>query len=95
MSLPKFLAPYLASYDLDKLDLEKNKEMIITEILNKGDGKALKWLANNYTKMDIKQTVATPMKGSWFRSVLKYWHKIFAIDPSPSQFNKAIIDFNA
>lgn len=94
MSLPKYLAPYLASYDLEMLDLKKNKEIIITEILNKGDSQALKWLIKNYPEKDIKNTISNPINGSWFKSVLKYWLRIFTINLSPSQFNKAIINFN-
>ena len=57
MGVPKFLQSSLASYDLSRIDVKKDKEIIITEVLNKGDGKALNWLAKNYTKNEIKLIV--------------------------------------
>ena len=50
MFLPKFLQPYLASYDLSQIsksDKEMKKE-IITQILNLGDKQAIKWVFENY-----------------------------------------------
>jgi len=38
--IPKYVKPYLWSYDTKKLDLQKNKERIITNILNLGSKKA-------------------------------------------------------
>src|SRR3972149_1171276 len=37
MALPSFLQGCLASYDLKKIDEKRDKKIIITEILNKGD----------------------------------------------------------
>ena len=50
MALPKFLQPCLASYDLSKMDKKLDKKTIITEILNKGDDVAVRWLGKNYTQ---------------------------------------------
>ena len=95
MRLPKFLQPYLASYDLKNLDLKKDKELIITEILNKGDDKALIWLGKNYAVDEIKKVVSAPKRGMWLKGVLSYWLKIFNIDLPRNIFEKAIIDLNA
>ena len=94
MSVPRFLTPYLASYNLKKLDLIRDKEVIITEILNKGDSKSLKWLTDHYTKNEIKNIVSSPLRGSWLKNVLKYWQKIFELDLTPEEFNKAVINLN-
>lgn len=92
MIIPNFLKPYLASYNLNQLDLVDDREIIITEILNKGDGKALRWLTKNYSGRDIKKTIASPIRGYWMRSVLQYWLNIFEINLSKSKFKKAIIN---
>lgn len=92
MIIPNFLKPYLASYNLNQLDLVDDRELIITEVLNKGDDKALRWLTKNYSKQDIKKTVASPIRGYWMRSVLQYWLNIFEINLSKSKFKKAIIN---
>lgn len=95
MELPVFLQPYLASYDLSKLDLNNDKKLIITEILNKGDGKGLKWLSENYSQEDIKQVVVNPIRGLWLKSVLRYWMKIFEINHNSEVFNSSTINLNS
>lgn len=92
MGLPKFLQPYLASYDLSQLDVEQDKELIITEVLNKGNYMALEWLGKNYSGKEIKRVVAVPTRGMWFRSVLGYWQKIFDIKLPKQVFDRAVIN---
>lgn len=95
MALPKFLQPYLASYDLKSLDLNRDKDLIITEILNKGDEQALSWLGRNYSQKDIRKVLSFPTKGMWMKSVLSYWLKIFNLKLKRGIFNKAIIRLNS
>lgn len=94
MALPKFLQPYLAGYDLRYLDLEKDKELIITQILNRGDDEVLRWLGKNYSPKEIRQVVSSPTRGMWLRSILNYWLKIFGLKLDKKVFNQAIIDLN-
>mgnify|MGYP001610870080 FL=1 len=94
MDVPKFLQPYLASYNLKKLDMNNDKEIIITEILNKGDGRALHWLIKSYSKNDIKNILKSPLKGYWMKSILKYWLSIFGINLKQNKFNQAIINLD-
>ena len=79
--VPKFLQPYLWSYDLKKLDPKKNKERIITNILNLGDRKATKWLFKQYNKEEIKEVVKNPLPGEWNEKSLNYWSLIFNVKP--------------
>ena len=92
MALPNFLQPYLASYDLSKMDRERDKKLIITEILNKGDDIAIGWLGKTYPQQEIKEVVASPIRGMWLSSVLVYWLKIFDIKLPNDIFKKAIIN---
>jgi len=85
------LQPYLASYDLSQLNIEKDKYIIITSILNEGDYKALKWLTSVYNKEEIKKVIKKPIKGSWYEWILKYWLKIFNIRLPKEVYNQAII----
>lgn len=94
MAVAGFLQSYLASYDLSSLDLEKDKDIIITEILNKGDGKAVKWLGKNYSLKEIKEVVSFPIRGMWMKSVLSYWLKILDINLPSEKFKQAILDLN-
>lgn len=95
MTLPKFLQPYLASYDLSRLDTKRDKDIIITEILNKGDEDALAWLTKNYSKDEIKKVVEFPMRGMWLKNTLEYWLKIFGINKNAKKFERAILNLNA
>lgn len=92
MALPRFLQPYLASYSLAKLD--KNDpavcQELITQILNSGDDKAVRWLFKTYSKRTIKNVISRPKRGTWFRDSLSYWQRILGIK-TPSRFvQKAI-----
>ncbi|MEK7168730.1 MAG: hypothetical protein AAB778_01845 [Patescibacteria group bacterium] len=81
MKLPKFLQPYLASYDLDKLDgrSEGVKKEVISEVLNSGSTESVSWIFNNYSVSEIKKVLLNPIRGSWLPTSLNYWQKIFDI----------------
>ena len=53
-SIPKFVAPCLWSCNINKLDLQKDKQLIITQVLNYGNEKRMRWLYSVYSKNDIK-----------------------------------------
>lgn len=94
MALPQFLQPYLASYDLTKMDIKRDKRTIITEVLNKGDDTALQWLGKTYTQKEFKEVIASPIRGMWLSSVLLYWLKVFNLKIPEDTFQKAIINLN-
>jgi hypothetical protein len=95
MSLPKFLQPYLASYDLSRLD--KNSpavaKEIITQVLNEGDEKAVNWVFDNFTLDQIRQSVSQPQRGVWFEESLNYWSKMLKINDIKNQ-SGAILNIN-
>lgn len=92
MALPSFLQPSLASYDLSRMDKDRDKETIITEVLNKGDGQDLDWLCNTYTLKDIKAVVSSPRRGMWHKEILTYWQKI--LDVKIPHFKRELAYFN-
>ncbi|PIP57433.1 hypothetical protein COX03_03160 [Candidatus Woesebacteria bacterium CG22_combo_CG10-13_8_21_14_all_39_10] len=93
--IPGFLQPYLASYELSNLDPQRDRKLIITEVLNKGDGKALEWLTQNYSKKDIEKVVSFPTKGMWLNTNLDYWLRIFDAKISKTDYKNAIINFSS
>lgn len=95
MSIPNKLQASLASYDVSKLDKINDKDIIITEILNKGDEDDLNWLIHTYTRNDIKQNIKSPMKGMWLKNTLKYWLKIFDIKMTQKLFESSVLNLNA
>ena len=78
------------SYDIESLDLKKDKDYIITQVLNYGTWEDLKWLFKIYSEKEIKEVVKNPRRGVWFRKVLNFWTKIFNIKLKKEVFNKAI-----
>ena len=79
--IPKYVKPYLWSYDTKKLDLRKNKERIITNILNLGSKKATDWLFEKYQTKEIKKIVAEPLPGEWNKKSLNYWSLMLKTKP--------------
>jgi hypothetical protein len=93
MSLPKFLQPYVPSYDVSSLDKSSPGVAgeIITQVLNLGDSKAVIWIFDNYTLDEIRSVVKKPQKGVWNEESLNYWKEILKID-KVSGYNAAIIN---
>ena len=56
--------------------------------------KALDWLVKSYKRNEIKEIVSKPVRGSWMRSVLDYWIKVFDLDIPKLVYNKSIINLN-
>lgn len=88
--IPGFLQSVLWSYDLKELDLKEDKGMIITQVLNYGDWKDLKWLYSVYTEKDIKEVLRHPRRGLWFERVLNFWEIMLKISIPKKIREKAI-----
>ena len=76
--LEKF-KPFLWYHDLKKMDLEKDKKRIITNVLNLGTKDASDLLFKVYSIKDIKEQVENPLPGEWSNKSLNYWSIIFDI----------------
>lgn len=77
--LPKFLKSLLWSYDIKNLSLEKDKEIIITQVVNYGSWDNIKWLFKTYGEEEIKKVVSNPQRGRWWRKFLNFLAKIYDI----------------
>jgi len=93
-NLPKFLEPVLWSYNLKDIDIKKDEDLIIQQVLNWGTEKEIKWLFKTYTKRKIKQVLNNPKRGCWQARVLNYWLKIFDIKINDNTYKLAIRDIN-
>jgi len=78
-TIPSFIKPFLWSYDFSKIDLEKDKKRIITNVLNYGTKKATDWLFYVYNQDDIKETIENPFSGEWNKKSLHFWSFVFNI----------------
>ena len=95
MGLPKFFQSCFPSYDLTRLNIKKDKNLIVTQILNFGTEKEIEWLGKNYSQEEIEEVVRFPISGMWMKSVLLYWLNIFCIKISQNNLGKAIINLNS
>jgi len=88
--VPKQFQRVLWSYDISKMDLEEDKNEIITQVLNYGDWEDLKLIYKLYPEKEIKKIIKNPRRGVWFKKVLNFWTTIFNIKPKKVIFEKAI-----
>ena len=94
--VPDFLQPYLASYAPSRLDIsnpEVSRE-IITEVLNRGDSRAVKWVFSTFPINTIKSTIKNPTPGTWAKSSLSYWQKMLGVHSLEGNFQEAILNLN-
>lgn len=75
--LPKFLKAYFWSVKFDELDVDKDKDYIIHQILCYGDLEAIKWLFKIYGKSAIRKSflnrpakIYRPQTYNWTKSIL-------------------------
>ncbi len=84
----------LWSYDIKSLDFKKDKEYIITQVLNYGTWEDLKLLFKLYSEREIKNIIKNPCRGLWFEKVLSFWLTIFNIKLAKNLYQKAILNIN-
>ena len=53
--MPEELKKYFWDTDFQKLDIEKNKRYIIARLYCYGDLRAIKWVKETYSKVDIEE----------------------------------------
>lgn len=96
MSLPKFLEPFLPSYDISEMDLKDpyDKKLIIEAVLNQGIMKDIVWLFKTYSLREIKNVLRRPRRGCWDARVLNYWLKFFGIKLDPIVYEMAILNLS-
>ena len=79
INIPDFIRPFLWSYDVSELDLEKDKKRIITNVLNYGTKEATDWLFSVFEKKDITETIENPYPGEWNKKSLHFWSFMFDV----------------
>ena len=80
--LPSAVRSCLWSYDLAKLDRERDKVTIITNVLNYGTKEATDWLFKTYPTNEIAVIVEKPLPGRWDKKSLALWSLVFGVAPT-------------
>lgn len=92
--VPSYVQHALWAYDISSLDLQRDERMIITQVLNRGGAKAVRWLRQTYGDSKLAAVVQTPSRGLWFSQVLNFWMTIFNITLQPQKFKQALISMS-
>ena len=71
----------LWSYDLGKIDVEKDEKLIINQVLNWGDLKAINWLFKTYKKGRVAEVASKLPVGNWNIKSLNFWSLVLGIKP--------------
>ena len=77
---PKIIQPFLWFSDLKKIDLNKDKNRIILNVLNIGTKKATDWLFSFYGRPAIRRAIINfGGKGELSPKSLNYWMLVLKI----------------
>lgn len=78
---PAFLQPFLWSYDLSRLDIERDKYLIIRQVLDFGTARATQWLRSTYSEGDIKAGIEGSARSEWNAKSLALWELVYDVHP--------------
>ncbi len=79
--LPQFLRPFLWSYNLRRMDLKKDKKIIIKNILDYGNKQATDWLKQIYSSEEIKEIIRQTYTSEWSKKSINFWSLIYGVKP--------------
>ena len=82
MICPPAVRACLWSYDVSMLEMERDRTLIITNILNYGTKEATDWLFSQYSAPLIASVIQTPLPGRWDKKSLALWSLIFGVTPA-------------
>ena len=81
-AFPRPVKACLWSYDIDALDLVRDKRIIIFQILNYGGVEASAWLFRNYSKDDISEVLRNSARSEWSKKSLNFWKIVLNVQPA-------------
>ena len=84
--VPEFLAPFLWSYDLSGLEIDRHKKLIIKNILDYGNIEATNWLESTYTRTEIQSAIQHTTESEWGRKSINFWSFIYDVFPKKTRF---------
>jgi hypothetical protein len=85
--IPVNLENLFWSYDFKSLDLEKDKKLIVKQILNYGTIEDWKWLVSVYGKTGVQETISKLYESEFRPQSLKLAQILFNSKPSHESKN--------
>jgi hypothetical protein len=73
-----------------KVDYEKDKNIVITTVFNRGSIEDIRWVLKNYKREDLERNVRNAMKGMWDKRSLELFSGFLDINIDYSVKEKAI-----
>ena len=78
---PQSVKAVLWSYDLNVIEVQKDKKIIISQVLNFGSEEAIKWLFKQYSFEVVERVANTIPLFQWNKKSLSLWKIILSINP--------------
>ncbi|KKP68444.1 MAG: hypothetical protein UR68_C0016G0004 [Candidatus Roizmanbacteria bacterium GW2011_GWA2_35_19] len=78
---PQSVKAVLWSYDLNTIEVQKDKKILISQVLNFGSEEAIKWLFKQYSFEVVEQIANTIPLFQWNKKSLSLWKIILSINP--------------
>lgn len=92
--IPPHISRCLWSYDISSIDIRRDRDLIITQVLNYGDWKGVTWLWKTYPDRVIREVVSHPKRGLWFAQVLNFWEIMLKMKLPRSVKDRAIFQID-
>ncbi len=81
--IPDAVASCLWSYDLDKLDVERDKSLIIKQVLDFGSKEATDWVRERYDDTLIRSVIEKNPASAWrSKKSLALWSLAYNAKPN-------------
>lgn len=80
MMLPIAIKQTLWSYDTEKIDINNDRKLIISQVLNFGTKEASDWVLKQYGKKIVKQVAQSISLGQWNKKSLNYWSLVLGFN---------------
>lgn len=81
LHVPKSVASALWSYDMEALDLQRDKGLIIKQVLDYGSTDAIRWVRETYPASEIRAIVRDTPKSAWGKKSLALWSLVYDAVP--------------
>ena len=72
-SIPPRLAPYFPDHDLKSLNLNRDRDFILTRLLENGTSVDLKWIKKRFSAKDLHQFILTEAHKHLSPRALRFW----------------------
>lgn len=62
------------------VDYEKDKDIIITTVFNRGSIEDIRWVLKNYKREDLLRNLSHPLRGEWDPKSLNFFANYFKVN---------------